>query len=52
MKSDNVVHAVYIPFDRSQYILAEHLTDKERARDKCVARRRTVFQEMTTPFHH
>ncbi|ATI83626.1 integrase [Salmonella enterica subsp. enterica] len=48
MKSDNVVHAVYIPFDRSQYILAEHLTDKERAAVS-VARRRTVFQEMTTP---
>ncbi len=48
MKSDNIVHAVYIPFDRSRYILAEHLPDKERAAIS-VARRRTVFQEMTDP---
>ncbi|EPY7114023.1 hypothetical protein ACXEHT_004919 [Klebsiella variicola] len=48
MKPDNVVHALYIPFDSAQYKLSDHLSDEERAAIS-VARRRTTFQKMTDP---
>jgi hypothetical protein len=48
MKPDDVTHAVYIPFNRAQYALSDHLSDEERAAIS-VARRRTIFQEMTDP---
>lgn len=48
MKPDDVTQAVYVPFDRAQYTLSEHLSDEERAAIS-VARRRTIFQEITDP---
>lgn len=48
MKPDDATRAVYIPFDRAQYILSDHLSDEERTA-LSVARRRTVFQKMTNP---
>jgi len=48
MKSDNATHAIYIPFDSSQYSLSEHLSEKEKTAINH-ARRRTKFQKMTNP---